>query len=282
MPKPRNLNPAYRVVASIVRPTVRALTKQDWSGHEHFPATGGFILCPNHISYADVFGLAHFVFDSGREPYLLGKESVFRLPGAGRLLKRAGMIPVHRESGQAAAAFSAAVQGVRDGKSVVIYPEGTLTRDPDMWPMTGKTGAARVALETRCPVIPVAQWGAQEMLPRYSKKPKLFPRTTMHLRAGPPVDLADMYDQPLSAPALKEATDRIMAAITRELEVLRGEKAPAVRFDARARGLPRIGKYDPAQVDRVIERHERPTTDPTTDPTTNPTTQAPRTEEKSE
>lgn len=254
MPKPRNLNPAYRFVAGVVRPTVRAMIKRDWAGHEHFPKEGGFLLCPNHISYVDVFGLALFAFDSGREPYFLGKESVFRLPGAGRILKRAGMIPVNRESGQAAKAFGAAVEAVRAGKSVVIYPEGTLTRDPDMWPMTGKTGAARVALQTRCPVIPVAQWGAHEILARYAKKPKFFPRKTTHLRAGPPVELADLYDEPLSAPVLKAATERIMAAITLELEVIRGEKAPPVRFDSRTKGVPRIGKYDPSKVQDLTER----------------------------
>ena len=68
------------------------------------------------------------------------------------------------------------VAAVRDGECVVVYPEGTLTRDPDLWPMTGKSGAARIALETGCPVIPVGQWGAHELLPPYSKKPDLFPR----------------------------------------------------------------------------------------------------------
>lgn len=256
MPKPRGLSPAYRFVATVVRPTIRGLTKRDWAGQENIPKEGGFLLCPNHISYADVFGVALFAFDSGREPYFLGKESIFRLPGAGKLLKRAGMIPVYRESGQAAQAFSAAVEGVKAGKNVVIYPEGTLTRDPDLWPMTGKTGAARVALETKCQVIPVAQWGAQEILERYSKKPKVFPRKTMHLRAGPPVDLTDLYDQPLTAPVLKEATERIMDGITRELEIIRGEKAPATRFDLRTTGVPRTGKYDPAQVKRIVEPSE--------------------------
>lgn len=254
MPKPRHLTPPYRFVAGVVRPTVRALTKREWAGHEHFPREGGFLLCPNHISYVDVFGVALFAFDGGREPYLLGKDSVFRLPGVGRLLKRAGMIPVNREPGQGAQAFGAAVEAVRAGKNVVIYPEGTLTRDPDMWPMTGKTGAARVALQTRCPVIPLAQWGAQDILARYAKKPKVFPRKTTHLRAGPPVELADLYDQPLSAAVLKEATERIMTAITRELEVIRGEKAPEVRFDSRARGLPAVGKYDPTKAESKAER----------------------------
>ena len=59
---------------------------------------------------------------------------------------------------------------MRDGECVVVYPEGTLTRDPDLWPMTGKSGAARIALETGCPVIPVGQWGAQELLPPYAKQ----------------------------------------------------------------------------------------------------------------
>jgi 1-acyl-sn-glycerol-3-phosphate acyltransferase len=245
VPKPRNLNPAYRFVARVVRPVVRRVTKQDWAGQEHIPSDGGFVLCPNHISYVDVFAFAHFAFDSGREPYLLGKESVFRIPGIGRLFAKAGMIPVYRESGQAATAFRAAIDAVRAGKCVAIYPEGTLTRDPDLWPMTGKTGAARVALETRCPVIPVAQWGAHEILGRYEKKVRLFPRKVMRLRAGAPVDLTDLYDVPMSAPVLREATERIMAAITRELEVLRGEKAPESRFDPRQRGVPVIGWYRP-------------------------------------
>src|SRR5690606_31058492 len=130
------------------------------------------------------------------------------------IIAKTGQIPVYRESGQAAGAFRAAVDAIRAGRCVAIYPEGTLTRDPDLWPMTGKTGAARVALETQCPVIPVAQWGAQEILARYAKKPKIFPRKVMHVRAGPPVDLADLYGLPLTALVLKDATERIMAAIT--------------------------------------------------------------------
>ena len=57
--------------------------------------------------------------------------------------------------------YDAAVAAVRKGECVVVYPEGTLTRDPAQWPMTGKSGAARIALETGCPVIPVGQWGPQ-------------------------------------------------------------------------------------------------------------------------
>jgi 1-acyl-sn-glycerol-3-phosphate acyltransferase len=130
---------------------------------------------------------------------------------------------------------------VNDGKCVVVYPEGTLTRDPDLWPMVGKTGAARIALLTRCPVIPLAQWGPQEILPPYTKRPHVFPRKTMHVQAGPPVDLSDLYDKPVTGALLREATNRIMAAVTTQLEQIRGMPAPAERFDSRSHGLPQTG-----------------------------------------
>jgi 1-acyl-sn-glycerol-3-phosphate acyltransferase len=150
---------------------------------------------------------------------------------------------VYRNTGRAADAFRAAVGAVESGKCVGVYPEGTLTRDPGLWPMVGKTGAARIALTTRCPVIPVAQWGPQEILAPYSKRPHLFPRKTMHVLAGPPVDLSDLHDHPLDAAVLREATARIMAAITALLVELRGEPAPAERFDSRKHGLPETGNF---------------------------------------
>ena len=103
--------------------------------------------------------------------------------------RAAGQIPVERLSRNAVGAYDAAVAAVRDGECVVVYPEGTITRDPDLWPMVGKSGAARIALETGCPVIPVGQWGAQELLAPYAKKPNLFPRKRITMKVGDPVDL---------------------------------------------------------------------------------------------
>ena len=104
-------------------------------------------------------------------------------------MRAAGQIPVERASSTAVGAYDAAVAAVRAGECIVVYPEGTITRDPDLWPMVGKSGAARIALETGCPVIPVGQWGAQELLAPYAKKPDLFPRKTIHIVVGDPVDL---------------------------------------------------------------------------------------------
>jgi 1-acyl-sn-glycerol-3-phosphate acyltransferase len=237
----RQLPFAYRFAVGVLRPVFMAVTRRDWKGAEHLPVTGGFVVTPNHLSHVDPVVCAHYLYDNGREPYFLGKEGVFRVPVVGAILRRAEQIPVYRNTGQAAGAFRAAVAAVNDGKCVVVYPEGTLTRDPDLWPMVGKTGAARIALLTRCPVIPLAQWGPQEILPPYTKVPHVFPRKTMHVTAGPPVDLGDLYDKPVTGAVLREATERIMAATTALLEEIRGERAPQERFDVRKSGLPQTG-----------------------------------------
>ena len=216
------------------------LTKRDWRGGEHVP-DGGAVVVVNHVSHVDPLVFAHFLYDHGRLPRFLAKDSVFRVPFVRTVLRGAKQIPVLRESGNAAAAYAAAVDAVRRGELVAIYPEATLTRDPDLWPMVGKTGAARVALETGAPVIPVAQWGPQEMLPPYTKKPHLLPRRTMHVRAGPPVDLTDVAGREPDADLLHEVTERIMAAVTDLLVEIRGEQPPAVRFDPRQSGLPVTG-----------------------------------------
>ena len=224
-----------------LRSLMMVLTRRDWKGAENFPTTGGFVVCPNHISYVDVFAFAHFLYDNGHPPFFLAKSEMFDIPIFGRLLTSAQQMPVRRGTSQAAKAFEAAVAAIQDGKCVPIFPEGTLTRDPQMWPMTSRTGAARVALATRCPVIPIAQWGPQEIQRPYAKELHLFPLKTMRLVAGPAVDLSDLYDKPHNMATLNEATTRILDAITRQLETIRGEKAPAVRFDSRAAGLAETG-----------------------------------------
>ncbi len=239
--RPTRLPMAYRLVAFVLRPLLMALTRRDWSGLEHLPARGGFVVSPNHISYADPLIFAHFMYDSGREGYFLAKESLFSIPVVGFVIRKAGQIPVYRNSMAAAQAYRAAVSAVREGKAVAIFPEGTITRDPDLWPMRGKTGAARVALETQCPLIPVAQWGPQEILSPYGHRPRFFPRKTMHLRAGAPVDLSDLYGKPIDTKTLREATDRLMDRITGLLEEIRGERHVNERFDPRQHGVPEIG-----------------------------------------
>jgi len=223
----------YRLAAVIAKPPLVVLFKRDWRGMEHIPADGGFITAVNHNSYLDPLSYGHFQYNTGRVPRFLAKAGLFKGSFVGTMLRGTGQIPVYRETTNALDAFRAAVNAIERGECVCFYPEGTLTRDPNGWPMTGKTGAARVALQTKCPVIPVAQWGANELLPPYAKKPDLFPRKTHHVLAGPPVDLSRFYGKEMTPDLLKEATEVIMAAITRLLEEIRGEKAPETPYDPR-------------------------------------------------
>jgi 1-acyl-sn-glycerol-3-phosphate acyltransferase len=240
---PRELSTAYRVAVMIAKPPLTIFTRRDWRGVEHLPTDRGFIACSNHISHVDPFTLAHFLYDHGCPPRFLAKESVFRIPVLGRIVSGAGQIPVYRESTDAGRAFSGAVAAVEQGECVAIYPEATLTRDPGLWPMVGKTGAARIALTTGCPVIPIAQWGAQRILAPYGKLPHLLPRALSRVWAGPPVDLSGYQGRPLEVPLLREATDTILDAVAALLEQIRGETAPRQRWDPRQHGQPRIGNW---------------------------------------
>jgi 1-acyl-sn-glycerol-3-phosphate acyltransferase len=218
-------------VVTLLDLIVRPLTRRDWRGQDKIPQTGGVIFVANHISNADPIALGQFLAFSGRWPRFLAKASLFRVPGLGLILRRCGQIPVQRQSAKSADALLAAVEAVNHDRAVVVYPEGTITRDPDLWPMAGKTGAARIALRTGCPVVPIGQWGAQELM--YGPQihfPKLLPRKTLRLLAGDPVSLDDLRDQLVTAATLDAATDRIMDAITDLVAELRHESPPAERF----------------------------------------------------
>jgi 1-acyl-sn-glycerol-3-phosphate acyltransferase len=116
-----------------------------------------------------------------------------------------------------------------------------------MWPMRGKTGAVRLALEHGVPLIPAAHWGSQAVLPRYSKKLSLFPQKTILVTFGEPLDLDDLRGQPLSQKVLTEATGRLMTAITSLLEELRGETAPAERWNPTAHNQTEFGRIAEAR-----------------------------------
>lgn len=233
----RRLGFWYAVAACILKPLTWAFMKRDWRGLEHVPADGGVILAANHISHADPVAFADFiVYGTGRIARFLAKSTLFQGRGlVGQVMRGAGQIPVHRHTADASLALRDAVDALRRGECVAIYPEGTVTRDPQKWPMLAKTGVARLALLSGAPVIPVAQWGAEQILDSYRTRGlHLLPRRTMHFVAGPAVDLSGYVGKDLTAEVLRAATDEIMAAITRLLEELRGQAAPTQVHDPRA------------------------------------------------
>jgi 1-acyl-sn-glycerol-3-phosphate acyltransferase len=232
---------AFGFCVVVLEPLLLLLTKRRWRGGENIPESGGCVLAVNHISHLDPLTCGHFVYAWGRIVRFLTKAEVFDVPVVGRIVRSARQIPVYRLTRDASLSFRAAVEAVGQGECVVVYPEGTITRQPDLWPMTGKTGAARIALSSGVPVIPVAQWGAHTILPPYTKKPLLLPRKTIAMTAGPPVALDDLREVPMTPEVLREATDRIMGDITGLLEEIRGEQAPAERFDPRTAGVSLTG-----------------------------------------
>jgi 1-acyl-sn-glycerol-3-phosphate acyltransferase len=241
--KPLGVTSWFRFGADLVRPLLNLIAKRDWRGVENLPKSGAAIAVCNHISYVDPLLFTHFLYDNGRAPRYLGKASLFKLPIIGRVLLGAGQIPVERETSVASDALQHAIAFLKAGHLLGVYPEGTLTRDANYWPMKAKTGIARLAILTQVPVIPCAQWGAQKILPAYSKKPKLFPRTKVIVKAGTPLDFSKWYGKAEDPVAVEEATAYVMSAITNLLEEIRGEKAPSEVFDPKKSALPRTGNY---------------------------------------
>ena len=233
--------PLFRRLALVVGPILRVTTKQDWRGGGKLPRTGPVIVVANHISNFDPVALGHFLIWHGRWPRALAKSELWHIPVVGWLARSLAQIPVERKTVRARESLTAAAEALAKGECVVIYPEGTITADPDGWPMTGRPGAARLALQTGVPVVPIGQWGAQNVMPgRRAMLPRLLPRSTMQILVGDPVELADLAEVSDLPSAAAEASLRIMDAISELVGELRQEAAPTDRYDLRAgKRIPR-------------------------------------------
>jgi len=223
----RRLGFWQRLAVYLVIPTMTVLTRYTWHNQENIPAEGGVILVANHVSHFDPLVVAHYVYKSGRWPRFLGKASLWRVPGVGLMLRRTQQIPVERGSVEAVKSLDLLVQAIRSGGAVIIYPEGTTTREPDLWPMRGKTGAARLALLTGAPVIPMANWGAHTIYDPRTSKLKIRPRTRVSVITAPPIDLSRWQDATPSRAVLEQMSDAIMLEVQDLLGELRGEQPPA-------------------------------------------------------
>jgi 1-acyl-sn-glycerol-3-phosphate acyltransferase len=233
-------SPTWRLISVIVlRPLIALLIRNKWEGMENIPRTGPVIFAPNHLSYVDWGTDALFFQANGRYPTFMIKASAFKVKFIGPFLYKAGQLPVHRGAADAAVVLKKAEEALGQGAAVIVYPEGTATRDPGLWPMVAKTGVARLALKTGAPVIPVARWGTQVILPYGTKDLKLFPRKTVRTVAGPPVDLSKWAGSRLTATTLREVTAAIMTDVTALVGQLRGEDPPALPYDPAAASVSR-------------------------------------------
>jgi 1-acyl-sn-glycerol-3-phosphate acyltransferase len=247
----QDYSPAVRRFTIVALPVpIKSIMKRDWHGHEHIPRSGGVIVAANHLSYADWAAMALFIHEAGRYPAFLIKSSAFNVKGIGPFLRACGQLPVNRGTADAALVLNDAERGLAKGECLIFYPEGTATRDPELWPMVPKTGIARLALTTGAPVIPVAQWGTQDILRYGTKNLHVIPRRTVGMLAGPPVDLSGFEGEPMSRDVLRAASAKVMADITGLLARLRGEAPPAVPYDpAAARRAARQAARESTQND---------------------------------
>jgi 1-acyl-sn-glycerol-3-phosphate acyltransferase len=233
----------WRIVAFIAIPIFEFFGHYRMRGLDNIPKRGAFVISPNHVTNFDPLTTAYLVWRGGRVPRFLAKASLFRVPALGWLLRFTGQIPVER-GGSGADSLAAARRLIGEELAVIVYPEGTLTRDPDEWPMRGKTGAVRLALEHGIPLIPMAHWGVQRILPRYGGRLRFFPRSDVEMLVGPPLDLSPWAGR-TDAAALTAATTALMNEIARLVGELRGETPPAERWDPVAHGQSEYGRITP-------------------------------------
>jgi 1-acyl-sn-glycerol-3-phosphate acyltransferase len=235
----------WRIVAGIVIPPLRLAAKFRILDGNKVPRTGAFVLSPNHYSEIDPIIMGYAMWKQGRVPRFLAKASLFKIPVVGAVMRGTGQIPVERAgSSRKADPLAAAKLLVQNDSGVIVYPEGSLTRDPDLWPMRGKTGAVRLALTAGVPIIPAAHWGTQELMPRYGKRIHAFPQKKIDILFGDPVDLSAFAGRPLDNATLTEATAVVMADVTRLLEKLRNETAPAERWDPAKQNQKETGRFE--------------------------------------
>ncbi len=238
-PRLRDVNheptePTYRRLAKLLGLVTRWLGDRDWRATEKVPKQGGVLVVINHTSDFDPVAVGlYLIYGAGRWVRYLGKVQIFTTPGLGWLARSCGQIPVDRHSERAKDSLGAAKAALNAGKLVGIYPEGTKGSDPDMWPMEGKTGAARLALESTVPVVPIGQWGSHEFMPHHKHGfPFVFSRRhVFRASAGDPIEFGDLRSQPLTKEVLEEATRRIIDAITVQVALVRGEPVPTRRWD---------------------------------------------------
>jgi len=233
-----------RVLAFILRPWVRLLYKVEVTGTENLPKSGGYVLAANHVTTLDALAVAYMMyFRLKRAPHFLAKEGLFKTPIVGPVLLAVGQIPVFRGQRSNSDPMEAAYKVLRAGHVIGIFPEGTLTRDPELWPMRGRTGACRLAIETGVPIVPVGQWGTEAVMETYSSKIRPKPWHKVRLVIGKPIDVTKYTEKKNSTEDLVELTDQVMDEITKLVEQLRDAKAPTKRFVPSEHGLPDHGNF---------------------------------------
>ena len=209
----------FDVAHLALRPGMAFWFNWRFEGMEHIPREGPVLIAGNHISYFDPLAHAYMLVKAGRHARFLAKKELYGNRLLRRALMGAGQIPVERGSGSMAP-VQAAVKALQAGEAVMVYPEGTVTKDPDHLPMQGRTGIARLTLASEVPVLPLAVWGSQHVWQRSGSRSLRFGRP-IWMKAGAPRDFSEFEDRRDDPEALRAVTDAIMADLTQLVADLR-------------------------------------------------------------
>ena len=232
----RSQNRAGTVAATAAFGLMRTATKMSVRGREHLPPAGtGIIVAAYHANHLDPILVGLALKRNGRMPHFLAKSTLFT-GVLGKILKIIGQIPVLRASASAGDSLEYAKDALANGQTVVIYPEGTLTKDPELWPQHFKTGTARLALETGAPIIPVAHWGLNTIYPRGQKKFRFRPFSHDTVVAfGPAIDYSDLWDQRDEKKTMGDLSQRVKNTVAAMVAELSGRELPQ-RFMSKETG----------------------------------------------
>jgi 1-acyl-sn-glycerol-3-phosphate acyltransferase len=195
---------AYWVVKAVLTPLLSFFYRIRGEGLDHVPADGPAILASNHLSFSDSFFLPLVL---RRRITFVAKAEYFEDPKTAWFFRAVGQIPIKRTGGSASEGALAAARDVLDAGGLFgIYPEGT--RSPDGRLYKGHTGVARLALQTRAPVLPVAMIGTREAQPIGQAMPRLFMPITV--RVARPLTFEQYYDRADDPHVLRAITDEVM------------------------------------------------------------------------
>ncbi|NMA53488.1 MAG: 1-acyl-sn-glycerol-3-phosphate acyltransferase [Bifidobacterium sp.] len=203
-------------------------------GLERVPETGTFITAASHVTMYDVFVPMMSLFHMGRRPRYMAKAEMAKWPLIGRWFQLVGMQPVPRRSGQAKAIEEESIKIITSGRPLTIWPEGTVTRDPQKWVMSLKPGIGYIALESsrrlgrQVPIFCAVTWGAASINQWWP-----WPRRNVVMCYDEQLDYADLladmdsWGEEPPADKVSELTMRVFRRMNEVMEEIRGERMPA-------------------------------------------------------
>ena len=194
-------------------------------GAENIPADGGALLAINHTGYYDFILGGYPAYVRGhRIVRMMAKKAIFDTPVVGAALRIMGHISVDRSAGKGAASKDAAVQKLREGKLVGIFPEATISRAFEIKNL--KTGAVRIADEADAPLLPVIIWGSQRVWTKGLPKNLLRPNVPIRVAVGTPIELSGSAEKDTAV--LKEAMEKLLETTREKYAERHGPFAPGL------------------------------------------------------